>query len=116
MRSRREDPGRRHLLVAEERPEARKAAADLDPGCDPSAVTDGEHPERRKKSLWWRVFLLAAMIVATLNVWTGSPLLALWVGSKVQGESATTLKMTAVGAVVLALAVLVFLLVRAIAW
>src|SRR5436305_11405525 len=59
-------------------PIARKAAADLDPGCDPSAVTDGEHPERRKKSLWWRVFLLAAMIVATLNVWTGSPLLALW--------------------------------------
>jgi hypothetical protein len=61
------------------------------------------------------VLLLAAMILATLNIWTGSPLLALWVGSKVQG-SFSTLKMSAVGAVVLVLAVIVLLLVRAIAW
>ena len=27
------------------------------------------------------------MGVATLNVWTGSPLLALWIGSRVQGRA-----------------------------
>src|SRR5580700_2328946 len=78
-------------------------------------ASDARHPERRKKSLWRRVLLLAAMILATLNIWTGSPLLALWVGSKVQG-SLGTLQMSAVGSVVLVLAVMVFLLVRAIAW
>jgi hypothetical protein len=33
-----------------------------------------------------RVGLLAAMALATINVWTGSPLLGLWVGSRVQGS------------------------------
>jgi len=70
---------------------------------------------RRKKSLWRRVLLLAAMVLAKLNIWTGSPVLALWVGSKVQGN-VTTLKMAAVGAVVVVLAVMVLLLARAIAW
>lgn len=81
----------------------------------PQPASDARHPERRKKSLWRRVLLLAAMILATLNIWTGSPLLALWVGSKVQG-SFGTLQMSAVGSVVLVLAVMVFLLARAIAW
>lgn len=72
-------------------------------------------PARRKRSLWQRVLLVAAMILATLNIWTGSPLLALWVGSQVQGSSGT-LKMSSVGAVVLVLAAMVFLLARAIAW
>jgi hypothetical protein len=76
---------------------------------------DPARPERPKKSVWRRVLLLAAMILATLNVWTGSPLLALWVGSKVQG-SYSTLNMSAVAAVVFVLAAMVFLLVRAIAW
>lgn len=61
------------------------------------------------------MLLLAAMILASLNIWTGSPVLALWVGSKVQG-SVTTLKMSAVGAVVGVLAVTVLLLARALAW
>jgi hypothetical protein len=78
-------------------------------------ASDGRHPEPRKQSLWRRVLLVAAMILATLNVWTGSPLLALWVGSKLQG-SYSTLKMSTVGAVVLVLAATAFLLVRAIAW
>ena len=33
-----------------------------------------------------RLALLSAIGVTTLNVWTGSPLLALWVGSRVQGQ------------------------------
>ena len=34
-----------------------------------------------------RLALAAAMAVVSLNIWTGSPLLALWVGSRVQGSA-----------------------------
>jgi hypothetical protein len=33
-----------------------------------------------------RILLAAAMAFLALNVWTGSPLLAVWIGSRVQGE------------------------------
>jgi hypothetical protein len=33
-----------------------------------------------------RVALLAGMALATVNVWTGSPLFGLWVGSRIQGS------------------------------
>jgi hypothetical protein len=33
-----------------------------------------------------RVGLRIAMLLVALNVWTGSPLLALWIGSRVQGS------------------------------
>src|SRR5438874_13311709 len=81
----------------------------------PQPAPDAPHPERPKKSLWRRVLLLAAIILATLNIWTGSPLLAVWVGSKVQGNLGT-LQMSAVGSIVLVLGAMAFLLVRAIAW
>lgn len=71
--------------------------------------------ERRRRSLWRRVLLVAGMILATLNIWTGSPLLALWVGSKVQG-SFSTLKMATVAAIVLVLGSISLFLTRAIAW
>ena len=45
-----------------------------------------------------RAFLLAAMAVVAVNIWTGSPLLALWVGSRLQGTSG--LSMGAVFAVI----------------
>jgi hypothetical protein len=32
------------------------------------------------------ILLAAAMAFLALNVWTGSPLLAVWIGAKVQGE------------------------------
>ncbi len=51
------------------------------------------------------------MIVATVNTWTGGPLLALWVGSKVQGQY-TTPSMAAIGATVVTLALVLFLLAR----
>ena len=50
----------------------------------------------------------------TINIWTGAPLLALWVGSKVVGQRA--LSMAAVGVVVVVLAVLVFGLALALTW
>ncbi len=66
-------------------------------------------------------FLLAkrtAMVAATafiaINLWTGAPLVALWVGSQVVGK--TVLSMAAVGVVVVVLAVEVFTMAMALAW
>ena len=42
------------------------------------------------------------MAVVALNVWTGSPLLALWVGSRVQGDGPPS--MSAIGVVALVIA------------
>ncbi|MET0510840.1 MAG: hypothetical protein ABW135_04070 [Thermoleophilaceae bacterium] len=56
---------------------------------------------------------LAALIAfVALNVWTGSPLLALWIGSQVQGEE-TQPSMAAFAAVIGSLAVFSFLLYQA---
>jgi len=61
-----------------------------------------------------RIGLAAVAVLLTVNLWTGAPLLSIWVGSRVQGG--TGLTMGAVGAVLGTLAVtvsiLVFLLVR----
>ncbi|NLT07561.1 MAG: hypothetical protein GXY03_14815 [Solirubrobacterales bacterium] len=43
-----------------------------------------------------RVSLTAAMAVVALNIWTGSPLLALWIGSQVQGAGPPTMGAIAV--------------------
>jgi hypothetical protein len=53
-----------------------------------------------------RAGLLALMAFCALNIWTGGPLLALWIGSKIQGEL-TTLSMGAVFAVIAMLALFV---------
>jgi hypothetical protein len=56
---------------------------------------------------------LAALIAfIALNVWTGSPLLALWIGSQVQGEE-TQPSMAAFAAVIGSLAVFSFVLYQA---
>lgn len=60
-----------------------------------------------------KVALAVAVVLATTNVWTGAPLLAVWVGSRVQGGGAPS--MGAVGLVAVVLAVLCFFLVRLIA-
>lgn len=57
-----------------------------------------------------RIGLAAAAAFVTVNIWTGAPLLALWVGSQAAGPSG--LSMTAVFVVVVVLAVLVLALVR----
>ena len=49
-----------------------------------------------------RLALLSAMGVTVLNVWTGSPLLALWVGSRVQGEGPPAMLPIFVVAIVMA--------------
>ncbi len=53
--------------------------------------------------------LITASAVCSINLWTGAPLFAIWVGSKVQG-SFNSLSMTAVFAVIAILAITVFAL------
>src|SRR5688500_16171139 len=43
-----------------------------------------------------RAAVLAAMAVVGVNIWTGSPLLALWVGSRVVGDGSLTMGAVAV--------------------
>ena len=61
-----------------------------------------------------RVVLVAAMAVSTVSIWTAAPLLALWVGSRLAGDSG--ISMGAVCAVVVVLGVLCWALVRALGW
>ena len=60
-----------------------------------------------------RAAMAGATAFLAVNLWTGAPLLALWVGSRVVGE--TTLSMKAVFVVVIVLAVLVFAMAVALA-
>ncbi|MEA2482316.1 MAG: hypothetical protein QOC55_263 [Thermoleophilaceae bacterium] len=60
-----------------------------------------------------RVGLRIAMLVVALNVWTGSPLLALWIGSRLQGSGPP--KMGPVAVVVIAFAVTSFALASVLA-
>lgn len=55
-----------------------------------------------------RIALAAAAAFVTVNIWTGAPLVALWVGSQTAGP--TGLSMTAVGVVVVVLLALVLAL------
>ena len=57
-----------------------------------------------------RALLLAAMAVTAVNIWTGSPLLALWVGSRLQGTSG--LSMGAVFAVIAVMGATSFALIK----
>jgi hypothetical protein len=61
-----------------------------------------------------RTTMAAATAFIAVNLWTGAPLLALWVGSQVVGHRA--LSMEAVFVVVIVLAVVVFALALALAW
>src|SRR3954447_24117660 len=60
-----------------------------------------------------RVLVMAAMTVVAVNIWTGAPLLALWVGSRVEGDSG--LSMGAVFVVIAVMALTMFVLVRLLA-
>ena len=62
-----------------------------------------------------RVGLGSLTTLAAVNVWTGAPLLAVWVGSKAQG-SFTSLSMVSVFVVVLVLAVLEMGLLLVLSW
>jgi len=61
-----------------------------------------------------RLMFAAATAFVTVNIWTGCPLFALWVGSQVVGER--RLSMGAVGLTVVVLGVLVFAFALALTW
>jgi hypothetical protein len=62
-----------------------------------------------------RVGLQAAMTLAALNIWTGAPLLAVWVGSRVV-ERSTQVTMTAVFLVTVVLFAACLALIWALSW
>ena len=59
--------------------------------------------------------LVAASALCSINLWTGAPLFAVWVGSKVQGNL-NNISMTALFSVVLILALSVFGLGYLLTW
>jgi hypothetical protein len=61
-----------------------------------------------------RVAMAGITAFIAVNIWTGCPLLALWVGSQFVGHG--TLSMAAVGIVVVVLAVLVFTMALLLTW
>jgi hypothetical protein len=62
-----------------------------------------------------KIGLVTASALCSINLWTGAPLFAVWVGSKVQGNL-NNLSMTAVFSVIVVLAVMVFLLAFLLTW
>ena len=65
-------------------------------------VDDGLERERPKLLWLKRILLVSASALAAINIWTGAPLLAIWVGS--QAAAGSRLSMGAVGVVVVVLA------------
>jgi hypothetical protein len=61
-----------------------------------------------------RVGLAVAALLLSVNIWTGAPLLAVWVGSRTAGDSGVS--MGALVVVVVVLAVSVFALAAALGW
>jgi hypothetical protein len=62
-----------------------------------------------------KIGLVTASALCSINLWTGAPLFAVWVGSKVQGNL-NNLSMTAVFSVIAVLAAMVFVLALALTW
>lgn len=65
---------------------------------------------RRVRVRMERVVLVAGMVVATLNIWTGAPLVALLVGSRLTGGG--QISMLAVAAVAIVMGALCLALIR----
>lgn len=70
---------------------------------------------QRARSAAYRVLLGALTTIVSVNLWTGGPLLALWVGSKIQA-AVGQLSMAAVGATVAVLIIETLILYRALAF
>src|SRR3982074_2398058 len=71
-------------------------------------------PRQRSGHMLKRVGPAAATAFVTVNIWTGCPLVALWVGAQTVQERRVT--MTSLLVIVVVLAVLVFASVYAISW
>jgi hypothetical protein len=98
------------------RAEPEEAPAAPKPAADPARTrsTQSSSSDQRPSHFLKRLVLLIATAVVGVNVWTGAPLVALWVGSQVQ--PGRLLSYTGVLTVVAVLAVLTFLLGSALHW
>jgi hypothetical protein len=79
-----------------------------------TTYTAAENENPRRHMTLKRATMAGATALITANIWTGAPLLALWIGSQVVAKRA--LSMAAVGVVVIVLAVLEFGLAVALTW
>jgi hypothetical protein len=84
------------------------------PPRDQAPVGEPRHPGGALSALY-RVVLGILSALVSINLWTGGPLLALWVGSRVQA-SIGTLSMAAVGATIGVLIAVTFVLYKILAW
>lgn len=83
-------------------------------GFDPDAADLVPAREHVSHLALKRVLMAGATAFISVNLWTGAPLIALWVGSQFVGK--TVLSMTAVVIVVVVLAALVFSMAIALSW
>jgi hypothetical protein len=81
---------------------------------DRVAPAPSHHPHRARSAAY-RVLLGALTTLVSVNLWTGGPLLALWVGSRIQA-AVGQLSMAAVGATVAVLIIETLILYRALAF
>lgn len=79
-----------------------------------SASLDRQEAQQTQYLTLKRVAMAAATAFVTANIWTGCPLLAVWIGSQADGTKA--LSMGAVFVVVIVLAVLVFAMALLLTW
>jgi uncharacterized membrane protein YbaN (DUF454 family) len=78
--------------------------------------TPGAAEATARPRLGWlrRILLLSASALCAINIWTGGPLLAVWVGS--QAAAGSQASMGAVGVVIVVLAVTSLVLTMALTW
>ncbi|MGZ8621323.1 MAG: hypothetical protein ACXWW8_01890 [Solirubrobacterales bacterium] len=78
-------------------------------------ATQAETADPQPNTKLKRLALVIGTALVTINIWTGAPLLAVWVGSKIQAAQ-NGLSMSALLAVIIVLAVTVLLLATLLAW
>jgi DNA primase catalytic core, N-terminal domain len=98
------------VYTGPEEPATTLAESDGAPAVSGPAIADGAGSHLPLK----RLAIVVATGLAAVNVWTGAPLLAVWVGSQAQGGRVLSLR--GVLTVLVVLAVLAFLLAWALAW
>jgi hypothetical protein len=79
------------------------------------APVEEHRPPAGARSALYRVVLGILSALVSINLWTGGPLFALWVGSRVQA-SIGTLSMTAVAATIGVLIAVTYVLYKMLAW
>ncbi len=106
------------IVTRSPRRQAPRATGPVSRPTPAASAPDSPRPRphgREARNLFLRVVLGAATTLVSVNLWTGGPLLAVWVGSRIQA-AVGTLSMAAVGATIGVLVVETFLLYRLLAW